>query len=129
MKNIPSLVSTNKSIYNYKLSSPDTLSKLIKQLANILKIKDTDDKYSVIVNCVNWQLGFEWRKDLYRLYSINNDEEKARIIYRLKDCYNVESYKIINIIFEYIKDINIRNRLLANLFTFQDKIEPLQMLN
>lgn len=120
LKSIPFLNSTKTSIYSYKNTSDSSLRSLARHITDSLGVKDSKQK-SMIFFSVMMQKDFELRKDLYRLYSSDNDREKARIIYRLKNFRYLGSERLINIIIEYIHNKGIKRRLFGSLFKIRQK--------
>ena len=124
---VPYLISTKGSIFNYKNTSRDSLLNMVNRLADSLKIEDSEQR-NVLSYSVECQKDFELRKDLYRLYSSNDDKEKVKIIYRLKNFKYLGSFKLISIILEYVKNETIRNKLLMSLFAIRDRVEPIEWI-
>lgn len=122
---IPFLISTKTSVFNYYEISNDSLDKLSCWLSDSMGILDIEKKNEIFLSAL-YQKDFELRKDLYTLSICNDDKEKVKIIYRLKNFTYLGSKKLINITFEYIIDKTIRDRLLSALFMTSNEIPSLE---
>ncbi len=127
LMNIPDLYSTRESVYNYERSSREYFKKFSNKLIDSLRITERKQQ-NIITSSVYSLIDFELRKDLYRLHKLNDDREKAKIIYRLKNFKYLGALKMLNIIDEYIKDEIIKDRLLGSIFIINENPRPIEYI-
>lgn len=129
IENVPSLISTRESIYNYENTNQDSLNNLAYQISDSLNIEDPQQT-QLILHSVIYQKDFELRKDLYRLHISDDDKEKVKIIYRIKNFKYSARHRLLNIIYEYIEDKNTRRKLINSILEIElrEEVDPIQWI-
>ena len=82
------------------------------------------------MHSVIYQKDFELRKDLYRLHISDDDKEKVKIIYRIKNFKYLGRNKLLNIIYEYIENRNTRRKLINSLLEIElrEEVDPIEWI-